>query len=172
MAQCAICGTEVVQGRGRARRTCSAACRQKAHRQKQARQVAELRAAATKPALDDSPAGRIRAAGAELAESIESAARHAAGNWSRGSADTLATTVRYDVARVITAILASAEPSRNEPIAAGTETATVERPTGLGASAQPSAPGVPAGPAAAPRRRGPRPHDPSRSASSSTYLLQ
>lgn len=129
MAQCEVCGTEVVQGRGRARRTCSAACRQKAHRQRQAQQVAELRAAA-RPALalvplvdpgpaaaaDDSPAGRIRDAGAELAATIEAAARHAAGNWSRGSADAMATAVRYEVAQVVAAILASApEASRDEP---------------------------------------------------------
>ncbi|TJZ94601.1 hypothetical protein [Actinacidiphila oryziradicis] len=70
--------TEMSQGRGRARRTGSAACKQAAHRRRQAEQVAQLRAVAARPAPtatsrtpepvelpvpDDGPAGRIRAVG-------------------------------------------------------------------------------------------------------------
>lgn len=139
MAQCEVCGTEVVQGRGRARRTCSAACRQKAHRQRQAEQLAELRAAATRPALAlvpptpdavetsapdaAGPAGRIRAAGAALAASIERAAQRAADGWTpRPGADSTAEmwagAVRAEAAEVVAAILASAAgPSRDEPAA-------------------------------------------------------
>jgi hypothetical protein len=141
MAQCEVCGTEVVQGRGRARRTCSAACRQKAHRQRQAQQLTELRAAAAaRPALAlvpppapvavetsapdaAGPAGRIRAAGAALAASIEAAAQRAADGWTpRPGADSTAETwagaVRVEAAEVVAAILASAAaPSRDEPAA-------------------------------------------------------
>lgn len=135
MAQCEVCGNEVVQGRGRARRTCSAACRQKAHRQRQAQQVAELRAVATGPALrlappvapaDDSPAGRIRAAGAELAKLIDLAAWRASTGWSShevnaqfsiaSAAEDNAAVIRMVAEEVVAAVLASApEASRNEP---------------------------------------------------------
>ncbi|KIE24627.1 hypothetical protein LK08_23760 [Streptomyces sp. MUSC 125] len=46
MARCEICGTEMVQGRGRARRTCSAKCRQAAYRRNRAAEVEALRAQA------------------------------------------------------------------------------------------------------------------------------
>jgi hypothetical protein len=132
MARCEVSGTEVVQGRGRARRTCSAACRQKAHRRRQAEQVAELRAAATRPALtpvppialDDSAAGRIRAAGAQLADAVEHAARCAAANWAAPGIAPDAMVgrlgeVQHHVDKVMAAILASVpEMSRNEPVAA------------------------------------------------------
>ena len=141
MAQCEICGTDVVQGRGRARRTCSAACRQKAHRKRQARHLAELRAAGAlalvppaapnSPAADDSPAGRIRAVGARLAELIDQAARRAADGWNSPEADDAESAQlqgRAEAARaalaltayvqsvVVPTILASApETSRDEP---------------------------------------------------------
>lgn len=141
MAQCEVCGNEVVQGRGRARRTCSAACRQKAHRQRQAGQLAELRKAATGTALtlvppagpavpaadDNSPAGRIRAAGAELAGLIDLAAWRAANGWTShevnsqfsiaSGAEDNAAVIRMVAEEVVAAVLASApEVSRNEPI--------------------------------------------------------
>lgn len=50
MAQCEICGSEMVQGRGRARRTCSPACRQAAHRRRQAVEVERLKELAARPA--------------------------------------------------------------------------------------------------------------------------
>jgi hypothetical protein len=147
VAQCEICPNEVVQGRGRARRTCSAACRQKAHRRRQAEQVAELRAAVTRPALtlvpptaqtaapapDDSPAGLIRAAGAELADAIEYAARRAAEKWAPpgNTARMMTAAVEYDVDKVLAAIRASApEASRNEPEPSAV-TAPTTTPAGL-----------------------------------------
>jgi hypothetical protein len=140
MAQCEICATEMTQGRGPARRTCSAACRQAAHRRRQAAEVTRLRAAATRPTPapatpapppapavpDDSPAGRILAAGADLAQAVEAAARRAAGEWADPGlrADVMVGAVQYYAEKVAAAILASApeppaptvtRPSRNEP---------------------------------------------------------
>jgi hypothetical protein len=140
MAQCEICGTEMTQGRGRARRTCSAACRQAAHRRRQTDEVNRLRAAATRPAPapatptppptrvvpDDSPAGRILAAGADLAHAIEAAARRAADGWptrnvlpgvpSTSTPETNAAAIRHLADQVAAAILASAPgSSRNRP---------------------------------------------------------
>jgi hypothetical protein len=130
-AQCEICGTEMTQGRGRARRTCSAACRQAAHRRRQAAEVDRLRAAATQPAApavpapppapaapDDSPAGEIRAASRQLLDAIEAAARRAADDWpgSETTPEADAAAVRHLADQVTAAILASApQPSRNEP---------------------------------------------------------
>jgi hypothetical protein len=150
MAQCEVCGTEVVQGRGRARRTCSAACRQKAHRQRQAQQVAQLRAAAAaRPVLalvppapaaaeastpDAGPAGRIRATGAALAASIERAAQRAADGWTpqpeASAAETWAAAVRAEAEEVVAAILASNVhgPSRDEPAVPAPEPAGPEVP--------------------------------------------
>ncbi|MGW0631786.1 hypothetical protein [Streptomyces sp. NPDC002758] len=142
MAQCQICGTEMSQGRGRARRTCSPACRQAAHRRRQAEQVAALRAAAARPAPalappvpapvelpvpDDSPAGHIRAAGAQLLAAVEAAAWRAAQDWDTDTSGALpghrrttpedaVTTVRALAEQAVAAILASApKTSRNEP---------------------------------------------------------
>lgn len=152
MAQCEVCGTEVVQGRGRARRTCSAACRQKAHRQRQAQQVAQLRAAAAaRPALAlvppdpiaaetstpdaADPARRIRAAGAALAASIERAAQRAADGWppqseTDSTAETWAAAVRIEAEEVVAAIFASNAPgpSRDEPAGSAPEPAGPEVP--------------------------------------------
>jgi hypothetical protein len=47
MAQCEVCGTEMIQGRGRARRTCSHACRQAVYRRNRAAHEAELRRSAS-----------------------------------------------------------------------------------------------------------------------------
>lgn len=118
MPRCEVCGTEVAQGRGRARRTCSAACRQKAHRQRQAGQLAELRAGLTlvpPPASDDSPAGRIRAASAALAAAAEHAATAAEENAYRD--DSLSTLRRRYVELVdaVRAAMPPREPSRDEP---------------------------------------------------------
>lgn len=154
MARCEICGAEMTQGRGRARRTCSAACRQAAHRRRQADEVAALRTAATatvrptapaepsrnEPARppDDSPAGRIRDAGAQLARTIEHAALRAEQHWPPNShPDYMASAVRFDVARVIDAILATAPAcsSRDEPTTAVLAPAT---PGGTAANTGPS----------------------------------
>jgi hypothetical protein len=170
MAQCEVCGTELVQGRGRARRTCSAACRQKAHRQRQAGQLAELQAAAAGsalarvppttpdvPATDDSPARRIRAAGAALAASIEQAARRAADGWtphprSGTDAETWAGVVRVEAAEVAAAILASApDVSRDEPEPDRAAVPAADVPAGSsrsGPAAAAPAPATPEGPAA------------------------
>jgi DNA-binding HxlR family transcriptional regulator len=52
MAQCEVCGTELVRGeRGRIRRTCSAACRQLAYRRRHRNEVATLRAVAGQPTV-------------------------------------------------------------------------------------------------------------------------
>jgi hypothetical protein len=182
MAHCEVCGTEVVQGRGRARRTCSAACRQKAHRQRQAGQLAELRAAATKPALtlvppgtsgtpapDDSPAGRIRAAGAELADAIDRAARRAADGWHAPEADDAEAArlqgraeaaraalaiAQYVESVVVPTILASAPAvSRDEPEPRPAAAPTAAGPGGSSRDepvAAVPAPVTPEGPAAEP----------------------
>ena len=154
MAQCEICGTEVVQGRGRARRTCSAACRQKSHRQRQAEQLAALRATATSPALalvpptlttasapDGSPAGRIRAAGADLAAAIEHAALRAAKDWDTtelvqgipryATPSNVAADIRSLTDRVVAAVLASTPASSRNGPEPGTDPAdAVTAPTG------------------------------------------
>jgi len=112
----------MIQGRGRARRTCSGACRQAAHRRRQAAEVATLRQAATQPAPapispsapDDTPAGRIRAAGQALAAAAEHAAT-AAEEGAYRHASLTALQRHYD--DLVTAVCAAmpAEPSRNKP---------------------------------------------------------
>src|SRR5687768_17371916 len=59
MMKCEVCGVEVVQGRGPARRTCSAACRQKAHRRRRAAEMERLRDLAMRPV--PAPPGRAPA---------------------------------------------------------------------------------------------------------------
>ncbi|GAB2965917.1 hypothetical protein [Streptomyces heilongjiangensis] len=192
MAQCEICGTEMTQGRGPARRTCSAACRQAAHRRRQGAELESLRAAAlagsaqqittlrdallagpaaqitslrdaveagahegaetlkaaaaaqmtghietlrragqfSRPALpllppatrtatppDDSPAGQIQAAGADLLAVVSTAAALAERQWAGGATpEDSANAVRVLAERVAAAVLASApKTSRSEP---------------------------------------------------------
>jgi len=130
MAQCEVCGTEMIQGRGRARRTCSAACRQAAHRRRQADELTALRAAATQPPADtprpsrndpDSPAGRIRTAGETLAAAAEQAAAYAEEGAYRDESLALLSS-RYSelVAAVTAAMPADPGPSRNDPAPAPT----------------------------------------------------
>ncbi|MGW2255412.1 hypothetical protein ACWCXH_35330 [Kitasatospora sp. NPDC001660] len=131
MPTCEICGTEMTQGRARARRTCSAACRQAAHRRRRAAEMAVLRAAATQlptaapsrnepvePGADDSPAGRIRAAGAALAAAVEYAATAVEENACRD--DSLAALQRRydDLVDAVRAAMRPKELSRNEPVPA------------------------------------------------------
>lgn len=127
MAHCEVCGTEMVQGRGPARRTCSGACRQAAHRRRQTAEVTALRQAAAQPGPapsarptvsppvpDDTPAGRIRAAGAALA----AAAGHAAAAAEEGACrDASLAALRRHYDDLVAAVCAAmqAEPSRNEP---------------------------------------------------------
>ncbi|MFF2618989.1 hypothetical protein [Kitasatospora sp. NPDC058046] len=153
MPTCAICGTQMTQGRARARRTCSAVCRQAAYRRRRAAEVTALRAAAQPPTAapsrnepaepegDDSPAGPIRAAATALA----TAAGHTASAAEEGTFqdDSLATLQRRytELVEAVRAATRPRNPSRNEPT--GTEPvqvrtaatplpATVDTPTGPG----------------------------------------
>jgi hypothetical protein len=168
MAQCEVCGTDMTQGRGRARRTCSAACRQAAHRRRQAEQLATLRTA-TRPAptlappvaepvvlpvADDSPAGQIRAAGAQLLAAVEAAAWRAAQDWDTDTSGALpghrrtmpadaVAAVRSLAEQTVAAILTSApETSRNEPAPAA-PVATAPAPAAPPARPKPTGPAAP-----------------------------
>ncbi|MFD9630026.1 hypothetical protein [Streptomyces violascens] len=142
MAQCEVCGTELVQGRGRPRHTCSGACRQEAHRRRRAAEVQELRAAAARTA--DRPSGSscnepdprelgpdglpdgIRAAWLSLGEMVEWAARRARADWAESeiapglpalTPEGAAESIRYRAAQLADAVLATVKTSRNESAA-------------------------------------------------------
>lgn len=136
MTQCEVCGTGLVQGRGPARRTCSAACRQKAHRRKQAAEVERLRGLATAEAparapervsrnepasLGDGAAGLpewLRSLWLDLGSAVEMAASGSESGWdvseSRVTADDVAFAIRYRADKLAEAVLASVPPSRSE----------------------------------------------------------
>ncbi|MFD9226164.1 hypothetical protein ACFWDI_40685 [Streptomyces sp. NPDC060064] len=142
MAQCQICGTELVaRGRGRTQRNCSAACRQKAYRRRRAAEFQELRDRVTRqaPAPDTALAApragdgtapaRIRRAGLQVAELAESAARRAEQRWDTtpglshqprpATPEAARDALSHWVRQLAEAIRASAPPSRNEPAGSG-----------------------------------------------------
>ncbi|MET9183464.1 hypothetical protein ABZX88_35415 [Kitasatospora aureofaciens] len=158
MPTCEICGTETTQGRARARRTCSPACRQAAHRRRRAAEVAALRAAAAQPpavvpsrsetvgpGAGDGPAGRVRAACAALAAAADHVAT-AVEAGAYGDVSLAALRSRYtDLVDAVCAAALPPESSRNEPAAAEPVQARAADP-GTG---RPESAGVPPAPDAA-----------------------
>lgn len=157
MAECESCGGELVQGRGRVRRTCSAACRQKAHRRRQATEVERLKELAARPApLPEPRAAAVAAAGvsrnepgrlegggaglpdwlralwADLGSAVEWAALHAESGWADSESgvtpDDIAFAIRHRADKLAEAVLASVESSRNESSAPAEDEAANETP--------------------------------------------
>jgi hypothetical protein len=156
MAQCEVCGTELAQGRARARRTCSDACRQAVHRRRRSAEVTALRRAATSPApavpavvsADASPTGRIRAAAAALAAAADRAANAA----ETGTlANTFLAELRHNYGELVDAVWAAMQSRQTTPASPSLRVA----PT----TTAPIPPRVrgDAGPAAAPRPHRRRP---------------
>ncbi|MFF3159943.1 hypothetical protein ACFVRE_42230, partial [Streptomyces sp. NPDC057910] len=138
MAQCTVCGAEVVQrARGPARRTCSSACRQKAHRARRAAEIKALRATAAHRTARPGPPSRnepapgpprdgrpgpelpdaIQEAWQRLAEVVEFAGHQARDGWDtseispgipRSTVQDIALSIRHLADELAEAVLAGA----------------------------------------------------------------
>ncbi|MFJ4013971.1 hypothetical protein [Streptomyces sp. NPDC090026] len=148
MPHCEICGADLVQGRGPARRTCSPACRQKAHRRRQAAEVGRLRDLAAGPApAAEPPAERaatdlpepLRGLWLDLAEAVDWAARRVRAGWdsaevapgaSPAAPDDIAWAIRHRANKLAEAVAASSPQSEPEGATVlVSEPASIETPS-------------------------------------------
>lgn len=153
MAQCEVCGTEMIQGRGRARRTCSHACRQTAYRRSRAAHEAELRRSASPmvKAATDLAAAATEAASLTLhglpVDLVTLSRRYDALMAAAGAAGPMPPNVTRDVPAAEAAAVLTV--TRDVPVAAGSVPRTVTRDDLPEPRTAPQ-PSRPARPAAAP----------------------